>query len=184
MCRRFGQSHNRFGEVHAVVESNHQKNEVFLNLPFSSWNRRFTLKEFKKSSIHNSSCGLGMSKGFVLPPRRHFTREEKRRNVAVEYARCNLQVEKGLRLVHTLQSHNPEMRWLAELFPIEVLVDGFVPVENVEKRLSEWCASHPEDARGLAHLANVRHEDSLWEKAALMGDVWAMGWIRTSFCVR
>ena len=56
---------------------------------------------------------------------------------------------KACGLVHKLKDHNAEMRWLAELLPL----DTKVTVQLAEQRLSEWCAAHPQDARALAHLA-------------------------------
>ena len=120
-----------------------------------------------------------MNKSFMLPPRRRFTCREKRRNAELEWARSNLvysngsndEAEKGLQLVHELKEHDAEMRWLAELFPLE---EGIVFGGVAERRLGEWCAAHPDDARALAHLAVVRHDTAMLEKAAAMGDVLAL----------
>ena len=116
-----------------------------------------------------------MNRDFVLPPRRRFSREEKRRNAELEYARNNWLGKKDLRLVHKLKEHDAEMRWLAELFPLELLVEDEVPKEVVQQRLSEWCAAHPKDARAFAYLADARYDETSFEKAVSMGDAWAMG---------
>ena len=73
--------------------------------------------------------------------------------------------------MHKLKDHNAEMRWLAELLPL----DTKVTVQLAEQRLSEWCDEHPQDARALAHLGNVTQDEVLFEKASSMGDSWAMG---------
>ena len=49
-----------------------------------------------------STC-RGMSKDFVLPPRRRFTSREKRRNAEVELFRSAWASEHGLRMVHKLE---------------------------------------------------------------------------------
>ena len=108
----------------------------------------------------------------MLPPRRRFTSLEKRRNAEREWVRSNWlsEPEMGLRMAHQLRQHDEEMRWLAELFPEERKVS----CEDATKRLSEWCAAHPDDARALVHLADVQSDDVLMEKAAAMGDARAM----------
>lgn len=78
---------------------------------------------------------------------------------------------KGLRMVHELKHHNEEMRWLSELFPLE---DRWVDGEPAQRRLSEWCAAHPDDARALRYLAQLKRDDGLIEKWAAMGDARAM----------
>ena len=124
-----------------------------------------------------------MNKVFVLPPRQLFTREEKRKNLTVEDVRLHWRWEKSLVAAHALRGRDPEMRWLAELFPLEVLVEGAVPDEVAERRLTEWCSAHPNDASALAYLANLRVDECLMEKAASMGDSWAMGQIVLRFSV-
>ena len=101
----------------------------------------------------------------------------------LEYARNNWRYVKGLRLAHSARGRDPEMRWLAELFPLELLEDAFVPDEVAEQRLSEWCAAHPEDTRALAHLARVREDLPLMDRAVSMGDIWAMGWVANRYSV-
>ena len=79
---------------------------------------------------------------------------------------------KGLRVVHKLREYDAEMGWLAELFPLE---EGTVVAHDVaERRLVAWCASHPDDGRGLRYLADLRGDRALLEKAALLGDACAM----------
>ena len=113
---------------------------------------------------------------FVLPPLRRLTLKERRRLAEMEVARCNWHMEVGLQLAHRLKEYDAEMRWLAELFPLEELSD---PVEArnavADRRLSEWCAAHPEDARALRYLADARGDQVLMEKAAAMGDARALG---------
>ena len=58
------------------------------------------------------------------------------------------------------------MRWLAELFPLEELVDGSIPDEFAESVLGEWCSAHRDDARALRYLAVFRGDELLMEKAA------------------
>ena len=54
----------------------------------------------------------------------------------------------------SLKEHDEEMRWLAELFPLEELeVDGSIPHELADSVLGEWGAAHPDDARALRCLA-------------------------------
>ena len=86
----------------------------------------------------------------------------------VEFARESWRSEKGLQLVHKLKGFDPEMRWLAELFPSEAFL------EDAEQRLSGWHKAHPDDARALVYLAKVRGDVLLLEKAASMGDARAM----------
>ena len=105
------------------------------------------------------------------------TRFEKKRNVELEFVREEWKWEKGLRLAHSLKDRVPEMRWLASLFPLESLVNGVVPEEVLNGKLREWCAGHPEDARAAAYLGYFLDDDAWIEKAASMGDVWAMSLI-------
>ena len=114
-----------------------------------------------------------MNEGFMLPSRRRFTSKERRTNAELEYARVNWLSagEMDMRQVHKLKRCDPEMRWLSELFPLE---EGRVARKVAEQRFSEWCVAHPDDARALAHLATIRGDDSLMEKAASMGDARAM----------
>lgn len=112
-----------------------------------------------------------MNEDLVLPPRRRFTLKECRRNAELEAAREAWRSEKGLWMVHQLKQHDAEMRWLAELFPLEV---GAVSSEVAEQRLGEWCETHPDDARALRYLADVRKDDVLRNKAAKMGDTRAL----------
>ena len=51
---------------------------------------------------------------------------------------------------------------------------AFFPKKLAELRLGEWCAAHPDDARALRYLADLRKDGSLMEKAAEMGDARAM----------
>ena len=104
-----------------------------------------------------------------LPPRRCcITTQERRRSAKVEHARKKwLGKEMDLEMVHDLKHDNAEMRWLAELFPLE---EGDVSVEVVSQRLGEWCAAHPDDARALTYLAMMRQDRLLLEAAASMGD--------------
>ena len=120
-----------------------------------------------------------MNKDFVLPPRRRFMLRERRRNAELEYARENWRAEAGLRMVHKLKEHNAEMRWLAELFALE---KRWISDEVAEQRLGRWCTAHPDDARALRYFANVKRDDVLMEKAALMGDARAMAEICFSSC--
>ena len=86
-------------------------------------------------------------------------------------------VEDGLRIVHRLKDTDAEMKWLAELFPLEIVEahSSFVPREISVPRLCDWCALHPSDMRALAHLGKLLKEESLLERAALGGDALAMG---------
>ena len=113
----------------------------------------------------------------VLPPRRlYLSRHERRKNAELEYARDWCSWTGSFLLMHALKDHSAEMRWLAELFPVKVGgVRGMVPRTMAAERLSKWCAEHGEDARALAHLANVLEDDAMFERAASMGDTWAMG---------
>ena len=121
---------------------------------------------FRKEGRPRSSS-LAWIKDFVLPPRRQFTQQEKRRNVELQSLGSDWQTEAGLRLVHELKEHNEEMRWLAELFPLQ---RGKVENDVVEQRLSEWCTAHPDDARALGYLGDVQENFGLLEKAAALGD--------------
>ena len=112
-----------------------------------------------------------MDEGVLLPPRRRFTVKERRRNAELEYCRNFWRVTSGLLLVHELKEHDPEMRWLAELFPLE---EEQVSDEVAVQRLGEWCAAHPDDATALRYLAKAREDEALMRKAASMGDEWAM----------
>ena len=113
-----------------------------------------------------------MSKEFVLPPRRRFSSREKRRNAEVECVRgnSNWRGQIGLTLAHQLKDFNPEMRWLAELFPLEPNISD----EVADERLSAWCGGHPDDATALRYLAGARRDPLLMGKAAAMGDARAM----------
>ena len=53
----------------------------------------------------------------------------------------------------SLKEHDEEMRWLAELFSLEELVDGSIPDEFADSVLGEWRAAYPNDARALRYLA-------------------------------
>ena len=112
----------------------------------------------------------------ALPPRRLFTLRERRRNVQLEHVRNHWVVflQSGLQQVHELKEDNAEMRWLADMLCPLSDQSGFIRVDSVEQRLSEWCAEHPEDARALVYLASLREDHALYEKAAAMGDSWAM----------
>ena len=113
-----------------------------------------------------------MDKEFVLPPRRRFTVKEKRRNAEIEWTKENWRWDVvGLWVVHELKQHDPELRWLAELFPLE---EEKVFDDVAVQRLGAWCAAHPEDARALRYLAQVKSSVALMEKAAAMGDARAM----------
>ena len=117
-----------------------------------------------------------MENEFVLPPRRRLTLKERRKNADREFAWHMWRFGRtGLHMVHQLKDHNPEMRWLSELFPLGQ--DIRFSQKVAEQRLSEWCAAHPEDATALVLLARVRLGDGfliLMEKAAAMGNARAM----------
>ena len=74
----------------------------------------------------------------------------------------------------SLKEHDEEMRWLAELFPLEELVDGSIPDEFADSVLGEWRAAYPNDARALRYLAVFRGDILLMKKASEMGDAWMM----------
>ena len=103
------------------------------------------------------------------------SRKVKQKNVALEFARSRWRGKEGLQLAKTLD--HPEMQWLVSLFPLELL-DTFwnmVPENEAEMVLKKWCEAHPDDARALAYLAYVSENGKeLFEKAAAMGDAWAM----------
>ena len=122
-----------------------------------------------------------MKRDFVVLPQRP-TRHEKRLNADLEFAREHWRREIVLKLVHsTWKERDPEMRWLAELFPLDVLVEGRIPTDVLDQRLAGWCAGHPGDARALAHRARVRNDESLVEMAVSMDDAWAMGFYVSRF---
>ena len=73
----------------------------------------------------------------------------------------------------SLKEHDEEMRWLAELFPLEELVHGSIPDEFSNSVLGEWRAAHRDDARALRYLAVFRGDELLMEKSG-MGDAWMM----------
>ena len=112
---------------------------------------------------------------FEPPPPRRLTRQERKRNAELVFAREFWRNDKGLAVVRSLKGHCSEMRWLAELFPLDVLKFGSIPTNLADQRLSEWCETHPEDARALVYFADLREDQVLLEKAVSMGDPWALG---------
>ena len=117
-----------------------------------------------------------MNKEFALPPRRRYTLKEKRRNAELEHVRVDFADNNvgrvGLWTAHKDKENDVEMRWLAELFPLKDA--HLMSREHQEKRLSEWCEAHPDDARALVYLSYVRDDVSVMEKAAALGDARAM----------
>ena len=52
---------------------------------------------------------------------------------------------------------------------------GTVSREVAERRLRAWIAAYPGDGRAMFHLAKIREENVLVEKAAALGEARAVG---------
>ena len=109
-----------------------------------------------------------MSADFVLPPRRLVVGSRvERKEETRKWSGCEApgQASTVSEWCTSSREHDEEMRWLAELFQLEELVDGLIPDELADSVLGEWCAAHRDDARALRYLAILRGDELLMEKA-------------------
>ena len=116
-----------------------------------------------------------MSKDFVLPPRRRFTIQEKRRNAEVEWARSAWASEHGLRMVHKLEGARRGDALVGGSFSFGRVGGWFDFLTSLPIRCSASGVRHTaDDARALRYHACFRGNVLMMEKAAAMGDAWMM----------
>ena len=105
-----------------------------------------------------------------LPLRRRVSRDERRKNLALEFVRCSWHNAAGLIVARSLD--HPEAKWLLALFQPETV--SALSWTEKEERLRAWLEQHPEDATALRLLAIVLDDDEMLRRAAEFGDAVAM----------